>query len=191
MTGVDEIRKQMELLNDEELLSIILEHSEEQWRPEVFDIVGSILRERGVSPVRNSSGSVEDASAEAEGLDLVTVANYFYDADAETDRQALEAKGLKVWILKQNASATKDAPGVQLKVLADDSVAAMAILESELAPSTDLPPEIAEPPCPKCGSRKVTEQAEIMEAPTVSHSLAPTQVWLYHCASCGHKWSES
>ena len=40
----------MELLNDQELLAIIREHDEEQWRPEVFDIVGAILKNRGVSP---------------------------------------------------------------------------------------------------------------------------------------------
>lgn len=186
MANLDEIRQQLDLLSDEELVSIFREHDDEQWRPEVFDIVGSILRERGVSPIENS-GHEEDILEETAGLDLVTVANYLNHIDAETDRLALEAKGLKAWIFDEYAPRT----GVQLQVRAEDLTAAMGILESEPVPSSDLPAEIAEPPCPKCGSRKVTEGAEIVETSTASTSSWPRQIWLYHCASCGHKWSES
>ena len=190
MVNFDEIRQQIELLNDDELITIYREHDEEQWRPEVFDIVGSILRERGVLPSRLSADE-EDGSDETEGMDLITVANYYSSLDAETDRAALEAKGMKAWIANKKTSAVEGVPGVELRVLAEDLVAAMAILESEPAPSTDLPAEIAEPPCPRCGSRKVTEEAEVMEVPTSSGSMSAKQVWLYHCNSCGHKWTAS
>lgn len=191
MTNIDEIRQQMELLKDEELVSILQEHDAEQWRPEVFDIVSAILRERGVSPGADSEHE-EDISDETAGLDLVTAADYFNYIDAETDRLALEAKGLKAWICNECNPLTEGVPpGVLLQVRAEDLNAAMAILQSEPVPSSDLPDEIAEPPCPKCGSRQVTEGAEIVEAETDSKNSSPQQAWLYHCASCGHKWSAS
>jgi DNA-directed RNA polymerase subunit M/transcription elongation factor TFIIS len=191
MTNTDEIRQQMELLKDEELISIIQEHDAEQWRPEVFDIVNAILRERGVSPGKELEHE-EDISDETPVLDLVTVADYFNYIDAETDRLALEAKGLKAWICNECNPLTEGVPpGVQLQVRSEDLTAAMAILGSEPVPSSDLPDEIAEPPCPKCGSRKVTEGAEIVEAAADATSPSPKQAWLYHCASCGHKWPES
>jgi DNA-directed RNA polymerase subunit M/transcription elongation factor TFIIS len=65
----------------------------------------------------------------------------------------------------------------------------MAILESEPAPSSELPEEIAEPPCPKCGSRNVIETAEHIES-WAEFGDSSTD-WLYHCASCGYKWAAS
>jgi DNA-directed RNA polymerase subunit M/transcription elongation factor TFIIS len=153
--------------------------------------VSSILRERGVSPDKDT-GYEEDILDGTAGLDLVTVANYFSNIDAETDRQALEAKGLKAWIFNEDAASMEGfRPGVRLQVRSEDFAAAMEILEPEPVPSSDLPAEIAEPPCPKCGSRQVTEGAEIPESSADSTSLPPRQAWFYHCASCGHKWSES
>jgi DNA-directed RNA polymerase subunit M/transcription elongation factor TFIIS len=191
MINIDEIRQQMELLKNEELISILQEHDGDQWRPEVFDIVGAILKERGVSP-GDAAEPEEDIADKPEEIDLVTVAEYFNYMDAETDRLALEAKGLKAWIFNEENPLTEGIPpGIQLQVRTEDLDAAKAILESEPVPSTDLPPEIAEPPCPKCGSREVTETAEIVEAATDFSDSSPKQVWLYHCASCGHKWPEA
>ena len=119
-------------------------------------------------------------------MDLVTVAHYFSYVDAETDRLALEAKGLKVWILSEN-DPLPGVPGVQLQVRSEDFAAAMATLESEPVPSSDLPADIAEPPCPKCGSRSVTEAADIPEVSGALSSLPPERAWFYHSASCGHK----
>ena len=186
MTNLDEIRQQLDLLTDKELISIFREHNVEQWRPEVFDIVAAILNGRGVS--LDADSEEEEDLSEIAGLDLVTVADYLNCLDAETDRLALEAKGLKSWIFNEDPpSMDSFHPGIRLQVRAEDFTAAMAILQSELVPSSDLPSEIAEPPCPKCGSREVAEGAEIME----SNGSPPRQTWLYHCVSCGHKWSES
>jgi hypothetical protein len=189
MTNMDEIRQQMDLLTDDELITIIREHDEEQWRPEVFDIVASILNQRGVSQDKDSE-SDEDVWDDTANLNLMTVANYFNEADAEIDRLALEANDLKAWIVnKINADM---ATPVQLQVCKKDFAAALRILEfdpSELVPSSDLPAEIAEPPCPKCGSRKVMEQAEVAEP--LETQPRPDNAWLYHCSSCGHKWAET
>jgi DNA-directed RNA polymerase subunit M/transcription elongation factor TFIIS len=186
----EEIRQQLEILKDEELISILREHNEEQWRPEVFDIVNAILRERGVSPGEGrEEPAKEDVTLdETAGLDLVTVAGYVKYIDAETDRLALEAKGLRAWITNENVQLWGPiVPGAQLQVRAEDLDAAKAILEAEPVPSSDLPSEIAEPPCPKCGSRQVTEVAELADA-SASDSMTS---WFYHCASCDHKWPEA
>jgi hypothetical protein len=99
MTDFDEIRQQMDLLSDEELLSIVREHDEEQWRPEVFDIVRTILNQRGRSPDEDAAEvSGFDEAEEPPELDLVTVANYQTCMDAEADRQALVSKGMEAWV---------------------------------------------------------------------------------------------
>jgi predicted RNA-binding Zn-ribbon protein involved in translation (DUF1610 family) len=190
MANYDEIRQQMELLKDEELIGILKERDKDQWRPEVFDIVSSILKNRGVPPDAFTESDA-DISDETEGLDIAIVANYFSNLDAETDRRALEAKGIRAFVVDRNAPKAEHEPTIELQVLADDLVQAMAILESEPASSMDLSAELAEFPCPKCGSRKVSEESEIMEEASSKHILRSKQVWLYHCADCGCKWSES
>ena len=194
MIDFDEIREQLNLLKDSELVSILRDRDYEQWRPEVFDIVASILRERGVSP-DESVEDEEDISDEIAGLALVVVGNYLNHGDAEADRTALEERGLRAWIFNQDSAHDgARAGGVQLGVLPDDLTAAMAVLNSEPVSSADLPSDIAEPPCPKCGSGRTTEQAEIVESfdtSSSSYRATPEQVWFYKCASCGYRWSES
>jgi hypothetical protein len=178
----------LNLLKDEELVSILQKHDEERWQPEVFDIVSAILRERGISPGDGLKSAANDgASADEVEMDLVTVSEYASYLDAETDRLALEAEGLNAWIFNEHDPFEGSVPGAQLQVRADDLMKAKAILESEPVPSSDLPPDIAEPPCPKCGSRMVTEGAEVVEE---QPDIIPAQVWLYHCSACGYKWSE-
>jgi hypothetical protein len=194
MTDFDEIREQLDLLNDEELISILRERDEEQWRPEVFDIVASILGARGVSP---ATGTVHEKGLgnEPAGPGLIAVGNYFSDQDAESDRLVLEQKGLSAWILHEQSSQDSGSAGtVQLKVFPEDLTAAMAALDSEPVASSALPDDIAEPPCPKCGSRKITERAEIVESFDRSSDLSRSnsrEMWFYQCASCGYRWSES
>jgi hypothetical protein len=198
MAELDEMRERLNLLPDEELLEILQERDYEQWRPEVFDLVGSILHARGISPEKQSAeeetapeeGRLDESEAEA--LGLVTVANYPNHLDAEADRSALEAEGLQVWLLNQESQSAQDLGerSVQLKVRRQDWRAAMVLLKlipEQPVPSSDLPDDIAEPPCPKCGSRNVMEQSEVSEdAPGFA---TPDTAWLYHCSSCGYKWA--
>jgi hypothetical protein len=192
MIDKDEIRQQMERKENPELISILLEHDEAQWQPEVFEIVGAILAQRGIDSGKGLKvvSGAEDARDMTEGLNLVTVAEYFNYLEAETDRITLEGEGLKAWVFhEEDPLAEGIPPGVQLKVLAEDWKAAMEKLRAEISPSTDLPDEIAEPPCPRCGSRKVAESAEIVEGSTASGKHLQKQEWLYHCADCGLKWN--
>jgi predicted nucleic-acid-binding Zn-ribbon protein len=196
MTDFDDLRQQLDLLNDENLLSILLQRDYEQWRPEVFDIVASILRERGVSISMDSGPEDEEQISEAPaGMHLNTVASYFSLADAEADLEALEAKGIRAWLFDADAPQTERAgESVQLKVLPEDFKAAFTILDSEPAPVSALPDEIAAPPCPKCGSRQITEEAEIVESSdgsSRSYRPTPKEAWFYKCNACGYTWSVS
>jgi len=183
----DEIREQLNLLNDAELSLILQKRDYDQYRPEVFDIVASILKERGVSP----GADAEDESDETIGLPLAVVGSYFSHSDAEADQLALAERGLRAWIF--NADSPVDAGsagGIQLGVFPRDLAKVIAVLNDEPVSSSRLPDDIAEPPCPKCGSRNITEQAELVESfAASSYSSIPEQVWFYGCASCGHKWS--
>jgi len=157
----DEIRRQLEQRENKELISILLEHDEAKWQPEAFDIAGAILAERGVSSGANLKIIREkDVHAETEGLNLITVAEYFNYLEAETDRITLEGEGIRAWVFHESDPLAEGIPpGVQLKVRREDWKDAMERLGAEMALSTDLPDDIAEPPCPRCASRKVTENA--------------------------------
>jgi hypothetical protein len=197
MIDLDDLRQQLELLNDERLLSILRERDDEQWRPEVFDIIASILRQRGVSlnadPQRPENS--EATAAYPPDQLLVTVAGYFNRADAEQDRAALEERGLRAWIFDEDVSQEDGLEaGFELRVLKEDFKPAMAIINSDNGPLPDLPDEIAEPPCPKCGSRETTEAPEMVESfDGSSRSYRPVtkEIWLNKCSACGHKWSDS
>lgn len=194
MIDFDEIREQLDLLNDTELSAILRERDYEQWRPEVFDIVASILKERGVSPDQGTDDE-EDVPDDVAGLSLVVVGTYSSHQDAEADRLALEERGLRAWVFNEDSPLDADSAGsIRLGVFPHDLTKAIAVLNSEPVSSSHLPDNIAEPPCPKCGSGNTSEQAEIVEsfdASSSSHRSTPEQVWFYSCASCGHKWSES
>ncbi|MGA2260868.1 MAG: hypothetical protein ABSH28_05475 [Acidobacteriota bacterium] len=191
----DEMRQELERLPTEELVSILQNRDEEQWRPEVFDIVACILETRGVSSSEVKAIGSNDADPEepdaTEVPDLVPLAEddaCSLKAAALANRAqyfgslevlALEGAGIRTWVV-----------GGKLHVRSEDLEAALEILEAAPVPSSALPLELAEPPCPKCGSREVTQVAEIPDpSPALPSSLEP-QVWLYHCASCDHKWSE-
>ncbi len=194
MTIFDDMRQQLDLLNDEELLSILREHDEEQWRPEAFDIVASILRERGVA-LDTGAAQKEEIPEDLAGLHLVTVASYFDHVDAEADLDVLEAKNIRGWILKENVAEMEEpSADVRLKVLPEDLNAAIKILDAGQPLSPDLPDEIAGPSCPRCGSREIAEEEETVESysgSTRNRRSSPQQIWLYRCRACGYKWSES
>ncbi len=47
---LDAVRQELEQQSTESLVSILRNRDEDEWRPEVFDIVAGVLRERGVLP---------------------------------------------------------------------------------------------------------------------------------------------
>jgi hypothetical protein len=45
----DELRAALEARTTEELVSILRNRDEDEWRPQVFDLVASILADRGIA----------------------------------------------------------------------------------------------------------------------------------------------
>jgi len=134
VTDTNEMRQHFELLNNKELIDILLEHDESQWRPEVFDIVEAILRERGVATGKDLKYAVgpESTFDETEGLNLKTVAEYVSHLDAEEDRLILEGEGIKCWIFEDDTPQPEGfPPSVQLRVCVEDWKRAMEKLENE------------------------------------------------------------
>jgi len=48
--SVESLRKELEQRSSEELMSILRNRDEEEWRPEVFEVVSLVLKDRGISP---------------------------------------------------------------------------------------------------------------------------------------------
>jgi predicted RNA-binding Zn-ribbon protein involved in translation (DUF1610 family) len=80
--------------------------------------------------------------------------------------------------------------GARLQVRAEDKEAARAALETAPIPASALPPELAEPPCPMCGSTEVTQTVKILDRPPAPMGPATERMWRYACPTCGHTWSD-
>jgi hypothetical protein len=189
----ESIRRELEQRPTEELVSILRNRDEEEWRPAVFEIVASILDARGVS-----SGQV--AALGPEGVDvvesrpLVTVARFFSPAEAHTARMALESAGLHAWVADENLGSSYGlGVGARLQVWDAEVDAARAVLAQEPATADDLPPDLAEPACPACGSRRVAPEAWIVGESSGEAADRPDwgpsrRKWHYVCADCREAW---
>src|SRR5262245_27482462 len=144
MTTVQkELRARLEQHTTDELLTILRERNEQEWRPEVFGIVASMLAERGTSVIE--AAPVSDTTETDDDEPLVTVARFPSLSEARTALTALESAGLFASLIEGPLGVGES----RLQVRSGDEQAALAILDP--APSSvDLPPEIAEPPCRRC-----------------------------------------
>jgi hypothetical protein len=191
---LDSIRRDLEQRSTEDLAAILHERDEEEWIPEVFGIVTSILATRGVAaadlPVPAMRPRPDDGKNSDGNDDLAAVGRFFSPAVAHACRMALEEAGIEAWIFDESAGASFGVGiGTDVRVRARDLAAAHEILESASPPASDLPPEIAEPPCPSCGSAQVTQEVvDAAEAPDAdADGYGP---WRFRCAACGHEWSD-
>lgn len=187
----DEIWASLEQLSTEELASILRNHDEEEWRPEVFEIVASILAGRGVSPGEVAALGPEPLEV-VESRPLVTVGRYFNPAEAHAARLALESAGISAWVLDEVLGSSYGVGvGTRLQVAVEDKPAALELLEGDDTPSGDLPPELQEPPCPRCGSTRVGQVAAIVDPQPafVGPSGRREREWQFVCQSCDHCWS--
>jgi hypothetical protein len=120
---------------------------------------------------------------------LVTVRRFFSPSDAHTCRLAVEDAGIDARVLDEAAGGMFGMPiGARLAVRARDEAAALAVLEGEPVPASALPGELAEPPCPKCGSTDVSQTAEVPEIPPPPVEEWPSRVWRLRCAACQYSW---
>ena len=141
----DDIRRELEARPTEELVSILRNRDEDEWRPEVFDIVAAILATRGVSPTEVVAQGPEGEDV-LEGQQLVTVGSYNSAAVAHLQRMALEEAGLQAWVCDETVGGWYPVGiGLRLQVRVEDETAARAVLEVDAVPASTVPPELAEP----------------------------------------------
>jgi hypothetical protein len=193
MTGDREaLREHFEQESTEELISILRNHDEQEWRPEVFEVVASILKTRGLSPGDVIGLGPEPSAMEVvESEPTVTVATFFSPAEAHGSRMALEEAGIPAWVMDESVGTIYGVGvGTRVQVRAKDADAAREVLSSPPAPGDALPADIAEPACPACGSRNVAPEAWVDETES-SEARQPTRrQWHYVCADCREAWPQ-
>jgi len=187
--NAESLRMELEQRSTDELISILRNRDEDEWRPEVFDVVATVLKDRGVSP--------DDVIAMGpEGVDVVesepttTIATFFSPAEAHALRMALEEAGIAAWVMDE-AGGTMYGVGIgaRLQVRVKDADAAREVLSSTPVSAEGLPPEFAEPPCPACGSRNVAPEAWLDEADGGDAGWHRTRrKWHYVCGDCQEAW---
>jgi hypothetical protein len=180
----DQLVAQLEQLSTDELVSILRNRDEDEWRPQVFDVVASILTARGVSP-----GDVEamgpEGSDVAESAPTVTVATFFSSAEAHASRMALEESGISAWVADEAAGTMYGVGvGTRVQVRASDETVAREVLASPPAPSEALPPELSDPACPACGSRNVAPEAWVADEQANQTPSRGRRNWYYVCGDC-------
>jgi hypothetical protein len=143
--NVEGLRKELERRTSEELISILRNRDEQEWRPEVFEIVASVLRGRGVSPEEVIAMGPEGVD-EVESAPTVTVANFFSPAEAHASRMALEDAGIAAWVADE-AGGTLYGVGIgaRLQVRVEDEDAAREVLSAAPVSAEALPPDIGGP----------------------------------------------
>ena len=186
----EDLRKEFEQASTADLVSVLRNRDEQEWRPEVFAVVALVLKARGISP--------EDVAAMGpEGEDVVelepvvTVATFFSPAEAHALRMALEEGGITAWV-SDEAGGTMYGVGIgaRLQVRAKDADAARELLSAGPVSAEGLPPDLAEPPCPACGSANVASEAWVDGAEGEQLRQDSTRrKWYYVCADCHEAWS--
>jgi hypothetical protein len=186
---LEAMRRELEERSTEELASILRNRDEDEWRPEAFDIVASILSARGLSPAAITAEGPDDVAV-VEGQSLVTVGRFSNPVHAHASRMALESAGLQSWVTDEAGGGLYgNVIGARLQVRAQDETAARELLDSDPVPASEMPAELAEAPCPNCGSQEVTQTAEVAEETTLQLER-PSRVWRYQCGSCGRTWTD-
>lgn len=134
------VRIELEQKSSDELTSILRNRDEEEWRPEAFDVVAAILRERGLSPEEITAMGPEGFDA-VESAPTVTIARFFSPAEAHGLRMALEEAGIPAWVVDEGLGTSFGVGvGARLQVRATDEEAARQFLAA--APVAPETPEV-------------------------------------------------
>jgi hypothetical protein len=188
----DSLRTRIEQLSTEELFAILRERDAEEWRPEALEIVAAALRGRGVSAA--AIEALPPAGTDViEDQPVASIARFFNPGEAHAFKMALAEAGIPAWVADQSVGTMYGiAIGSRLLVRATDVAAAQEILDSAAASAAELPPELAEPPCPACGSRNVASEAWFAENPEPTEErrswLGSRRKWHYVCGDCNEAW---
>ena len=186
--SIETIRRELEQRSSEELISILRNRDEGEWRPDVFEVVAFALKDRGVSPEEVIAMGPEGVDV-VESEPIVTIARFFSPAEAHTARMPLEEAGIAAWVADE-AGGTMYGIGIgaRLQVRVKDESAARQVLSVAPASGEGLPPDLAEPPCPACGSRNVAPEAWLDEEDSGAPRLRGRRKWHYVCADCDEAW---
>jgi hypothetical protein len=191
MSQGDELKASLEARSTDDLTSILEGRDEEEWRPEVFGLVESILKARGAGiPVGAKTHSYSEDVIE--DRPLVTVGKYFSSVEAHAGRSILESAGLEAWVADETLGSIYGVGvGVRLRVRGRDESSARELLAAaELAPA-ELPPGLAAPSCPSCGAGGAIQTSDLMEGPDpLGGNAKLRRFWFYDCQVCGHRWPD-
>jgi membrane protease YdiL (CAAX protease family) len=153
------LREQFDQRPTEELQSILRGRDEGEWRPEVFEVVASVLEARGVSPEGVIARGPE-ARDVWESEPLVTLATFSSPVEAHASRMALEEAAIPAWVADESLGTMYGIGiGSRLQVRPGDAETAREILSSEPAPADAFPPESPEPAPLASGSRNSASEA--------------------------------
>jgi len=185
----DALRIELEQLATDELVSMLRNRDEEEWRPDAFAVAELILRSRGVSPEEVAAMGPEGTDV-VESEPTVTVATSFYPHEALATRMALEDAGIPAWVMDEEGGTIYGfGIGTRVQVRRKDVDAAREILSSAPPSAVRLPPELAEPPCPACGSENISSEARLTPQSPDEPKWGPgSRQWYYVCADCGNAW---
>ncbi|MBN2371594.1 MAG: hypothetical protein JXO72_14020 [Vicinamibacteria bacterium] len=182
------LRQELDQLSTDELVSILRNRDEDEWRPEVFDVVALILKDHGVS--------LEEVNAMGpEGFDVmeyeptIAIGKFFSPTEAHAARMALEQADIPAWVAEQAGGTIYGiAIGARLQVRVKDVNKACETIAAPVS-SDSLPAELSEPPCPACGSRNVTSEAWIDEYDDdPMHWRKTRRKWHHVCDDCNEAW---
>jgi hypothetical protein len=102
----------------------------------------------------------------------------------------LEEAGIPAWVADEVGGTIYSVGiGTRLQVRAKDEADASEVLAAAPISSEHLPPELAEPPCPACGSRNVAPEAWVDDKDRERPGWpASHRNWYYVCSDCNEAW---
>jgi hypothetical protein len=175
MIDLAAIREQMEAKPTEELVDILARRNEEEWRPEVFDIVSEVLRGRRIAideavAAARTALALEPVPDPEARVDLVTVGRFLTPVEAQLCHAHLARGGLTPVIADENMTAlglVLVTGGVRVQVPVEQEAEALELIRQGQAL------EFTER-CPSCGS------SDIVHAEVGTPQAT--------CGKCGHRW---
>lgn len=189
-----EVANRLRARDSGDLVTLLRQHDEDEWQPEVFEIARSLLIERGIDldAALAESSAHEDSPQQAE--DLQVMATFSTPVDAEPCRAALTAAGFDVFVLDENAVAVDPAlwpalGGVKIAVPSDQAVEAREFLEAADRGDLSTGPEVGIQ-CSRCGSSRVRFVTHVDRLGSLATSLiagvvARSGEASYVCDDCG------
>lgn len=189
----EEMRRSIDRKTTEDLLDALHRRAAGEWRPEAYELMETILRERGVAVERALSAlATAQTSDPNEDVELVPVARTFNPIDAQLIRCRLEQAGIPTFLADEGIASMHfglgiAAGGVKVMVSAPD----VALAQEELArPEATVALE-----CPRCGSEQVDQKERLDRAGVVATTLLfnapiPQRRRACTCGVCGNQWEQ-